>query len=60
MTGDASANKAIDPDRCDRAARRGVSLAIHQNSRGAPHFAYILEAVEAGPTPPCPPDAQLQ
>lgn len=33
---------------CDRAARRDVRLAINQNGRWAPHFAYIREAVKAG------------
>jgi predicted dehydrogenase len=33
---------------CDRAARRGVRLAINQNGRWAPHFAYLREAVKAG------------
>jgi len=33
---------------CDRAARRGVRLAINQNGRWAPHLAYMREAVVAG------------
>ena len=33
---------------CDRAARKGVKLAVNQNGRWAPHFAYIREAVKAG------------
>jgi predicted dehydrogenase len=33
---------------CDRAARRGVRLAINQNGRWAPHLAYMREAVKAG------------
>jgi predicted dehydrogenase len=33
---------------CDRAAKRGVRLAINQNGRWAPHLAYMREAVIAG------------
>jgi predicted dehydrogenase len=33
---------------CDRAARRGVKLAVNQNGRWAPHLAYMREAVKAG------------
>jgi len=33
---------------CDRAAQSGVRLAVNQNGRWAPHFAYIREAVKAG------------
>ena len=33
---------------CDRAAAKGVKLAVNQNGRWAPHFAYIREAVKAG------------
>jgi len=33
---------------CDRAASKGVRLAINQNGRWAPHFAYMREAVKAG------------
>jgi predicted dehydrogenase len=33
---------------CDRAAERGVRLAINQNGRWAPHLAYMREAVIAG------------
>jgi predicted dehydrogenase len=33
---------------CDRAARRGVRLAVNQNGRWAPHLAYIREALKAG------------
>ncbi len=33
---------------CERAAKRGVRLAINQNGRWAPHFAYMREAVGAG------------
>ena len=33
---------------CDRAAKRGVRLAINQNGRWAPHLAYMREAVTAG------------
>jgi predicted dehydrogenase len=33
---------------CDRAARKDVKLAVNQNGRWAPHFAYIREAVKAG------------
>ena len=31
-----------------RAARKGVKLAVNQNGRWAPHFAYIREAARAG------------
>ena len=33
---------------CDLADRRGVLLAVNQNGRWAPHFSYLLRAVEAG------------
>jgi predicted dehydrogenase len=33
---------------CDRAAKKGVRLAVNQNGRWAPHLAYMREAVEAG------------
>jgi predicted dehydrogenase len=33
---------------CDRAAKKGVRLAINQNGRWAPHLAYAREAVKAG------------
>jgi len=33
---------------CDRAAERGVRLAVNQNGRWAPHLAYMREAVIAG------------
>lgn len=33
---------------CDRAAKRGVRLAINQNGRWAPHLAYMREAVIGG------------
>ena len=33
---------------CDRAAKRGVRLAINQNGRWAPHLGYMREAVIAG------------
>src|SRR5262249_23959680 len=33
---------------CDRAAAGGVKLAVNQNGRWAPHFAYIREAVRTG------------
>ena len=33
---------------CDCAASNGVRLAINQNGRWAPHFAYMREAVKAG------------
>lgn len=32
----------------ERAAKRGVKLAVNQNGRWAPHFAYMREAVRAG------------
>lgn len=32
----------------ERADRRGVKLAVNQNGRWAPHFAYMREAVRAG------------
>lgn len=33
---------------CDLADRQGLKLAVNQNGRWAPHFAYIREAVRAG------------
>jgi predicted dehydrogenase len=33
---------------CDRAAKKGVRLAVNQNGRWAPHLAYMREAVKAG------------
>ncbi|HEX9167736.1 MAG TPA: Gfo/Idh/MocA family oxidoreductase [Roseiarcus sp.] len=33
---------------CDRAAKSGVRLAVNQNGRWAPHFAYMREAAKAG------------
>jgi predicted dehydrogenase len=33
---------------CERAAKRGVRLAINQNGRWAPHLACMREAVIAG------------
>ncbi|MGD0384125.1 MAG: Gfo/Idh/MocA family oxidoreductase [Thermoguttaceae bacterium] len=32
----------------DLAERRGLRLAVNQNGRWAPHFSYIIEAVQAG------------
>jgi predicted dehydrogenase len=39
---------AVGERLCDRAAKRGVRLAINQNGRWAPHLAYMREAVIAG------------
>jgi len=33
---------------CDRADEKGVKIAVNQNGRWAPHFSYIMRAIEAG------------